>query len=121
MTLKNLNNAWLDPYGKYVTNWEGFSEGSAWHEDLAKCIIATEQYIEQDDFFGIMHFVREQQKLNYCYEYLESKGWVRLHGYAGLPPKWIVPFKGRINSAQETAILDWCIANNKKYDDVIAK
>lgn len=114
MELKNLNNAWLSPYGQYITTHHKFyDEPFAWHNRLANCILIDK--FEVDDFLDLSKRLNDEG-FSYAYEYLENQGWVRLHGFGGLPPKF-VKVKNKLTPEQELAVIDWCVANNVKYDD----
>ena len=42
-------------------------------------------------------------------------GWIRLHGFGTIEPKWIKT-KMKLTNSQKTTINDWYIFNNKKFD-----
>lgn len=118
MELKGLKNAWVTPYGEYVTTHPNFyDDGAAWHNQLANKIVSDE--FNSKDFFELSDTIKSHG-FDYAYEYLESKGWIRLHGFGGITPKF-VKIKNKLTKEQESAIVDWCIENNIKYDDCFTK
>jgi len=120
MELKDLNNAWLNPKGVLVNKSEEFwGDSVGWHENLACCILRDIWGLKsQLDAFNRVH---DESYGHYAYEELQDLGWIRLHGFGGLAPKWILPHGKKLTKAQEETILDWCNANGIKYDECFAK
>ena len=119
MELEGLNNAWLSPLGRFVTEAEDFfADGYAWHEELALFILKDLWHLETHwDAFEKVH----KKFNNTATEELENKGWIRLHGFGGLEAKWILPCSYKLTKRQERSVLDWCLTNKKNYDDSFAK
>lgn len=115
--LKGLTNAWLSPKGRIVIRHEHFYAEGAWHEELALCILADIWLLDHPD--DAYEKKRELHGHEYAYVVLENMGWIRLHGYGGMEPIWIVPPNKKLTHRQEETIIDWCIANNERYDQVI--
>lgn len=114
--LKGLKNAWLSPIGQLVVDtgedYEELCDIAAWHLRVALHIIKKmKKYKHAKDWFEY------SDEIDPC-EYLYDRKWVKLHTFPGsdIEPVWIVEFNSRITKAQEGAILDWCIVNNRKYD-----
>lgn len=119
MELKDLKNAWLSPTGEIVITAKEFSGyDGGWHDQLAYCILRD--IWGYDSFFDAFNRVHKKFSA-YGYTELEDLGWIRLHGFGGLPPKFILPHKKTLTKKQENTILDWCNANNVKYEDSLAK
>jgi len=112
MNLSKLKNAWLSPSGKIVIDHPDFDTTGAWHDNLARCIIKDMKKLDHvclaDDW------VDENSNCGYCYEYLESIGWIRLHSFSGMEPTWWILEDITPTKKQEKVIVDWCNANNKK-------
>ena len=116
--LHNLSNCWLNPGGRIITKDREFFGDYAWHEELALCILRDIWGLEDSaEAFEKVH----QKFSNTATEELEGKGYVRLHGFGGLPPKWILPCDHRLTESQESTIQSWCIDNNVKYESCFAK
>lgn len=114
MNLLNLNNAWLSPTGRWVIKDREFdSMKGAWHEELALCILRDIWNVKS----RLDAFDKVNQKFNNtAIEELENIGWIRLHGYGGIIPKWIAP-QNEITKKQQIEIVDWCNVNNKIYEN----
>lgn len=112
MDLKGLNNAWLSPNGRIVSDHPKFFERRSWHVNLAECILAD--MWKMDDTLDA--FERAQDNNNSCTEELEHMGWIRLHGFGGRTPVWIVLRSRKITKKQEATILDWCLDNGRNFD-----
>lgn len=112
--LKGLENAWLSPTGRIVVTHPEFNNnynGVAWHNILATCIFMDIKH--STNYLDTFHELYTGHKE--IYEQLEDLGWIRLHGYGGLKPRWIIPYGKKITKSQENVILDWCNANNESY------
>ncbi len=114
MDLKDLNNAWLSPTGRLVFRDKQFDGGAAgWHNQLGLCILR--------DLWKLDHYLyafkRVSKKFNHnAMDELEDLGWLRLHGFGGLTPVWVLPAKRKPTAKQAATIQDWCLANNRDYD-----
>jgi len=115
--LKGLKNAWLSPIGQLVYNleeddYELCNMGGAIHLALALHIIKKiKKYENARDWFDNYGGCDDP-----C-EQLEDKGWIKLHTFPGseIKPRWIVGVDNKITKAQESVILNWCLANNRRY------
>lgn len=118
--LENLTNAWVSPTGRYVTKHEDFYFDHTWHLELAHCIL--KDLWKLDSWFDAFERVNKDGRLGHnAIEELEEMGWIRLHGFGGLIPVWIVPVGRKLTKKQEESILDWCMVNNRNYDTSFAK
>lgn len=117
--LKGLRNAWMCPLSQIVYDYDGVGSFSAWHEELAFYILKDMEKLS--NYFEAFNFIHNNKYnspfISSATEYLELKGWVRLHGWSGSIPEWILDSDTRLTKAQENRILDWCIENNRKYDN----
>lgn len=120
MKLIGVNNAWLSPKGDFVTSHEKFFfEGVAWHEKLALCLLADMWGL--DDPMDAFERVHKGRLSALATEDLENMGWVRLHGFGGRTPVWVVLFNQRLTPLQEEVVLDWCLENGVRYEECFAK
>lgn len=114
MDLKGLKFAWLSPTGRIITNDEECYDYN--HNELAACILR--------DLWKLPSKQIAWEKVHvdminvYCFEVLENKGWIRLHGWS--KPKFIIPYNKTITKKQEETIIEWCIENNILFDDAIS-
>ncbi len=116
--LSNLENCWLSPTGRVITDSRQFFHDTPWHENLANCILRDIWGLEDE----LDAFQRVQEKFgNTSTEELEHLGYIRLHGFGGLTPKWIIPLRHRLTKKQESVIVDWCNDNNILYDNCFSK
>ena len=100
--LKNLKNAWLSPSGQVVFRHPQLNQANAWHEELASLILADKFDVKFPDNST---------------ETLEKKNWIRLHGFGGRRPIWLCD-PDKITRKQTQTIQDWCILNEKHFDEV---
>ena len=118
--LKDLRNCWLSSTGKIIIKDKEFDEtdSCAWHERLGLCILRDLWNVPTFlDAFEQGHNKSSWQSTSE----LESLGYVRLHGFGGLSPNWIIPYKKILTKKQEIVILDWCEINNKEYNNCFTK
>lgn len=110
--LKGVNNAWLAPSGRIVYKHPKFFHEKSWHCEMAECILA--------DMWGMDEtldaYERASSNNNTCTEELEKRGWIRLHGFGGITPVWILPIRQKATKRQEATILDWCLANSRNFE-----
>lgn len=119
---KNLDNAWLDPYG------ELFEVGFMEHEQWAR------EYLEEKEFFvdedllkdGIKNLcyrtLEKKTNCQYAHEYLTKNSWFRLLTWNGKDSqlvgyRWPTPIE-TLNADQESTLLEWCSANNYKFENL---
>lgn len=120
MNLNGLTKAWLSPKGEFINSHKDWFYDGNFHNSLAMYIIRDMENIscEYDgDIYEVMQFLEKHDC--YAFEYLERLGWIRL--YECTKSYFVIPCDWRINKQQESAILDWCIANNVKYNDAFNK
>ena len=118
--LKGLKNAWLSPTGRLIIGDKKEAlDLYAWHQDIACVIIRDEQGFKshKDAFFWVA-----EMRFNYSpTQYLEDRKWIRLQSLGNLKPRWIKDAFQRLTKAQERVIVDWCEANDRRYDDAFSK
>ena len=115
--MKGLKNAWLSPAGQLITDHEDFDSSSSWHLDLASCILKDLYGWKSKNGWCDM----DEYRYTNVAEGLENMGYVKLHGFGGLRPVWVVPCGKRLTSIQESVVVDWAIANGLKYDQCFSK
>ena len=113
MDLKGLNNAWLNPSGRIITTADGFYGDGSWHVDLGLCLLR--------DMWKLDHYLDAFEKLKSKFDHtasdeLEDQGWLRLMGFGGMTPLWILPLGKKPTAKQSATIQDWCMANGRSYD-----
>lgn len=117
MDLRGLRNAWLSPSGDLIVDHEDFDPASAWHEDLARCIVRDLQGLRT--LYEATDYVRRDSPHAYVYEYLESLGWIRLRAWPGeLRVRWVLPTP-LVPQSQRAIIESWCEANNTTWDEAV--
>lgn len=111
--MKGLKNAWLSPNGELITDHEDFDESGSWHLDLAACILKDlNGWEDKNDWCGMNEYFYRNVS-----DKLEEMCYIRLHGFGSLKPVWVVPCGKKITLRQEAVVMDWAIANNRKWNE----
>lgn len=115
--LRKLTNCWLSPTGKVKI---GHNIGlSSTHISLAWEILATKAKKTVDELFleMIKNNAPNHQRPDYI---LEDMGWVKLQDVLG-EPRWVIQQFKKLTKKQQRFILDWCLANNVSYNDMMER
>jgi len=116
--LKDLKNAWLNKNGKIVCEHPKFWHERTWHVELAECILGDLWKIE--DTLDVFEKCQDDFNASST-EVLEKMGWIRLMGFGGMLPVWVIPVGYKLTKKQEQTILEWCMNNNRNFNNCFAK
>ena len=114
--LKGVTNGWLMPNGQLVIDHLNAETFSSFHNELAQHVIMD--HFKLKDTLEAMDYCDDVLNVSYATDYLEDGHWIRLHGFPGCEPEWIVN-NIKPTSGQTETMLDWCIVNLKNYEKVV--
>ena len=97
-TRKEYQSVWIEPSG------EVHEVRFAGHNDFAY------HWFEQNEPDEVKDILKSNK---YFYEALQDKGWIRKLGWVD-PPSFVIP--NRITPKQKTALRDYCMGNDVKYE-----
>jgi hypothetical protein len=114
--LLGLTKCWLSPKGEIIVGASD-SDNIASHEQLALSILRNMRGGDEDRW-GTYEWVRNCSEFLYAYEYLETLGYIRLHGFNDvLRARWIITQK--MSFIQKQKIKLWCIVNKLSWDTAV--
>jgi hypothetical protein len=110
--LIGVQNAWIDPDGKFIP--VGYMCHNEWATDYMEQVFKL-------DFSEIVDLINKH-KCDYPYEYLcKVKGWIRLMNWTGRGEGFhLVGYSEsqKPNQAQKDTVFLWCAKNGYNYENL---
>jgi len=113
--MKDLRNAWLSPNGSIINEHDDMDYFGAFHFNLGLCILKDLWKVESTD--SAYDIITDGDISDDPTTVLESKGWIRLHGFGTMIPVFVV-FKKPTKKQMKT-ITNYAIANNRTLENVM--